>query len=173
MPDWKTHLKIAEIDGIKQEIMETVNKIIDVHHILARMGKLKGVSPESAEWELADIVIDVIARVENENEMIWGLKAAVHHYVLDYLEKSKQHFLVELAKERGLKGVKNYVESISENTWKQMLKHAGILSGEKSIINDADEILKKWFEVNEVKNPSEIKNASISLIWKLKKATKF
>lgn len=173
MPDWKTHLKIAEIDGIKQEIMNEVNKIVDAHHKLARMGKLRGISSESAEWELADIVIDAISNVENENERILGVKAAIHHYVLDYLEKSKQHFLVELAKERGLKGVKNHVESISEKLWKEMLKHSGILSGEEYIIDNTLEIIEKWSEVNEMTSPAEIKSASISLIWKLKKAAKF
>jgi len=148
MPDWETHLKIAKIDGIPQEIMKTVNEIIDDHHIMASKGELKGIPPELAEWELADIVIDSIADVTNERERELGLKAAFHHYILDYLQKSKQHFLLEIAKDEGLKGVTNYVKSISIASWKEMLREMGILEGKNVIIRDTQAILTGWYEIN-------------------------
>jgi hypothetical protein len=90
--------------------------------------------------------------------------------LLDYLQKSKQHFLLEIAKDEGLKGVTNYVKSISIASWKKMLREMGILEGKNVIIRDTQAILTGWYEINEMKNPAARSIARYHLIWKIKES---
>ena len=86
MPDWRTHKKVAEIDGIRGEVMGIINNIIDCYHKLAREGRLR-ISSEEAEWETADVVLEALARIEKEDERIEAIKGAIHHYTLDYIQE--------------------------------------------------------------------------------------
>ena len=85
MPDWTTHVKIGKIDGINEKIMEEVNKTIDIFH----SEKIPDINPEHAEWMCCPIVIDAMLEIENPEERKKSVKAALHHYMLDMIEKTR------------------------------------------------------------------------------------
>ena len=101
------HNKIAEIDGINRRVMQEINELIDIFHT----ERYPGINPEHAEWVCCPVVINALLNMEKEGERIESVKAALHHYILDFLEKTKIVDL-EIAKNRGLKGVRDYLKGI-------------------------------------------------------------
>lgn len=107
MTTWEMHDKIAETDGIDRKIMRRVNKLIDTFH----RDKTSGINPEHVEWACCTIVINTLINMQNEKERAKSIKAAIHHYALDFIEKNKQFNLLKIAENEGLKGVRDYLKT--------------------------------------------------------------
>lgn len=114
MPSWKIHEKVGEIDGIKKEVMRKINEMIDIFHI----EKCPGINPEQMEWKSCTILIsdDALLAITDEKERIEYVKAALHHYILDFVEKTKIADL-EMVEEVGLTGLRNHLKSYSEDEY--------------------------------------------------------
>jgi len=168
MPEWSVHEHIAQLDGIDRRIMHIVNKMIDTFHQLARRGELRGINPEEAEWALVDVVFSSINNVRNEYERVMGLKAAAHHYVLDYLEKMRMHVLISIAYEEGLNGVYRYLQQASDKEVRSVIASAGIISGIDAIKEQLMRLLSEWYKINKMEDPSELGNAALQFAELLK-----
>lgn len=173
MPDWKTHKKVAGIDGIRGEVMDIINNIIDCYHKLAREGRLRGISSEEAEWETADIVLGALASIEKEDERIEVIRGAIHHYTLDYIQKIGMLFLLDIAKKEGLKGARNWLRNMPDEVILSRIAKEGVVSGASRIKDILELVLEEWYRINEMRDPRRIGVEAIAFAERLKTLPRF